>query len=130
MFKNLTNVFNRNKKVIQYGLITNTTIGVLLRGVGDFIQQNIEIKNSSKNVTINSSKNETIINSQETIQKLNWIRTSNVKYTSYVLFFLNLYKNISKRKLCVNWNIDRSVEFLLVQIFGYSFPQQNIQINI
>jgi hypothetical protein len=48
MFKSIITIINRNKNVIKYGVITNTAIGIFLRGIGDVIQQNIEIKNDEK----------------------------------------------------------------------------------
>ena len=51
MYKKVSNLIIQNKNSIKYGLITNTVIGILLRGVGDSIQQTIEVNNSRKKDT-------------------------------------------------------------------------------
>ena len=56
-----------NNKSSKYGLIANTLFGIGLRGVGDVIQQNIEIKYNNKNDQSNI---------QMGLKELNWTRTS------------------------------------------------------
>lgn len=79
MFKSFITLIKRNKDIIKYGVVTNTTIGILLRGCGDVIQQNIELKNDCKKeksilvYPISESKSE--INA-EAKQKFDWTRTS------------------------------------------------------
>ena len=83
MFKSFITLIKRNKDVIKYGVVTNTTIGILLRGCGDVIQQNIELKNDCKKeksilvYPISESKlsSKSEINS-EAKQKFDWTRTS------------------------------------------------------
>ena len=86
MFKGIITLIRRNKDVIKYGVITNTTIGVLLRGIGDVIQQNIELKNNNKKektvlvYSVNepraSNEPRTEKNNSDTKQKFDWTRTS------------------------------------------------------
>ena len=71
MFKSIITVIKRNKNVIKYGVITNTAIGIFLRGIGDVIQQNIEIKNDEK------KKEKSAIKKAK--QEFDWTRTSKIK---------------------------------------------------
>jgi hypothetical protein len=52
-------------------VITNTAIGIFLRGIGDVIQQNIEIKNDEKKKEKSAMK--------KAKQEFDWTRTSKIK---------------------------------------------------
>jgi hypothetical protein len=72
-----------NQSLLKYGLITNTTFGVILRGTGDLIQQNIEQKTAVKNkqpqqiINDNTIVTNTSDNWTGTTKKYDLIRTSN-----------------------------------------------------
>ena len=75
MFKKIVNAIHLNKNAFKYGLISNTAIGVLLRGVGDAIQQTIEVKsNKISDGKIESKKK----------QAFDWTRTSTYPNMCYM----------------------------------------------
>lgn len=57
-------------KIFKYGILTNTVIGIVLRGTGDVIQQKIEINHTKNLVTKSSNEN------KELVTHINWTRTS------------------------------------------------------
>jgi hypothetical protein len=44
----LINLIDKNKQIIKYGLISNTIFGIFMRGLGDTIQQRIELNHKKK----------------------------------------------------------------------------------
>lgn len=52
VIKNAINIIVKNKQVIKYGLISNTLFGILMRGLGDSIQQRIELNHKLKMINL------------------------------------------------------------------------------
>jgi hypothetical protein len=66
----------KNRGLIKYGMVTNTLIGVFLRGLGDFFQQRIELDHKRKKImlTLDSGTKSAI---QLADIKYSWHRTRN-----------------------------------------------------
>lgn len=80
---NFTKIISKNRLIIKYGVITNTAIGILLRGLGDGIQQTIEINHYNKKLKLNKSTVDESIHSGPIVVHIDhesktydWIRTS------------------------------------------------------
>ncbi|CAF0931180.1 unnamed protein product [Brachionus calyciflorus] len=71
---NFLKISTKLKKNFKYGVFGNTLIGIFLRGFGDTIQQNIEIKSN-----------------QNQGQKFDLTRTKNISLTGVVIGPLNYY---------------------------------------
>jgi hypothetical protein len=129
MLKFLIHSFNSFKNVannhlIKYGLVTNTIISVALRGLGDNIQQNIELSRTRfKTQTSNDNS------LKEKRYDLN--RTS--KFEFFFWFFQTDY--LSKKwfryeseHFLIRISL-RSIKLSLVQIFGHNSTKKNLQLN-
>jgi hypothetical protein len=121
-FNYFKNTANRN--LIKYGLVTNTVISVALRGLGDNIQQNVELNQVRVKVQVS---NDNSLNEKRYDLK----RTSNIN--SDFLFFESMV--FAKMNFCMKsehffvWIGFRSVELYLVQIFGQNSSKKNAQLN-
>ena len=92
LFKsNFINIVNKNRLIIKYGVITNTAIGIALRGLGDIIQQTIEINHHNKKLKLNKPtqtddsihSGPIIVHIDHESKNYDWIRTSFNRFFIY-----------------------------------------------
>ena len=66
----------KKKLILKYALISNTCFGVLLRGVGDLIQQTSEVKSNVCNRSEQQSAESKLHSITYKTQSYDWNRTS------------------------------------------------------
>ena len=83
--------FEKNK-LLKYALITNTCFGVVLRGIGDLIQQTIEMKATTKKPKEIGIfvPNEREVNQEHSMLKSNTFQTQKYDWTRTRTSFFHL----------------------------------------
>lgn len=110
---------------LKHPVVSNTVFGIVLRGIGDSIQQRIELSSTHDKKKSDAIKNEKQIAAQTTTPGFSWTRMSILNRRSYRMWIISSLRVLRKRGGVRNCS--RTVQLLLVLVARSNHASEDIQ---